>query len=95
MLAYIIEMHYDITSILEVGYGLVCAICEDFIQDNRHSSSAGLWWCRSWNPNYFLEMTSVDVIDESSCKVILDRLSKNRQEEENTITFHLKCIVIA
>ena len=27
--------------------------------------------------------------------VSVDRLSKNRQEEENTITFRLKCIVIA
>ena len=26
---------------------------------------------------------------------ILERFSKNRQEEENTITFRLKCIVIA
>ena len=28
-------------------------------------------------------------------KKTVDRLSKNRQEEENTITFRLKCIVIA
>ena len=26
---------------------------------------------------------------------IVERFSKNRQEEENTITFRLKCIVIA
>ena len=28
-------------------------------------------------------------------KQLLGRFSKNRQEEENTITFRLKCIVIA
>ena len=27
--------------------------------------------------------------------VVLERFSRNRQEEENTITFRLKCIVIA
>ena len=26
---------------------------------------------------------------------IIERFSKNRQEEENTITFRLKCIVVA
>ena len=31
----------------------------------------------------------------SFVSLILDRFSKNRQEEENTITFRLKCIVIA
>ena len=29
------------------------------------------------------------------CNLSLERFSKNRQEEENTITFRLKCIVIA
>ena len=28
-------------------------------------------------------------------RAIIERFSKNRQEEENTITFRLKCIVIA
>ena len=35
---------------------------------------------------------------EGTCipsQTLVDRLSKNRQEEENTITFCLKCIVIA
>ena len=41
--------------------------------------------------------SDVDVILFLLCMSVdtVDRLSKNRQEEENTITFRLKCIVIA
>ena len=40
-------------------------------------------------------------VAETACRVgvlcadSVERFSKNRQEEENTITFRLKCIVIA
>ena len=35
------------------------------------------------------------LLSQGESPLILERFSKNRQEEENTITFRLKCIVIA
>ena len=40
-------------------------------------------------------MSSIYKGGSNESDVTVDRLSKNRQEEENTITFRLKCIVIA
>ena len=35
------------------------------------------------------------LVDRTDTRCTIDRFSRNRQEEENTITFRLKCIVIA